>query len=66
MSERELKVIGRVGKCVTEGCVNFGKLGKYNKGYCKRCGRKVKGFVLVEPREEVKEWTVIVQIGERK
>ena len=66
MSERNLRVIGRVGKCETAICKNFGKLGKYKDGFCKMCGSKVKGFVLVEKREEEKIWTVIVQIGERK
>lgn len=66
MSENKLKVVGRVGKCVTATCKNYGKLGKYKDGFCKMCGRKVQGFVLVEKRKEERIWTVVVQMGERK
>lgn len=63
MSERKLRVIGRVGKCVTETCKNFGKLGKYKDGFCKMCGNKVEKYVLVEPRMGVREWTVQFVVG---
>lgn len=65
MSERKLKVIGRVGKCVTEGCENFGRLGKVNrkKIVCGMCGNKLEKYVLVEPREEVRIWTIRLLIG---
>ena len=65
MSERELKVIGRVGKCVTEGCKNFGRLGKVNKKkrVCGMCGYKLEVYVLVEPKEKVRIWTVQFVVG---
>lgn len=31
----------KVGKCVKEGCKNFGKIGYYKKWFCKMCGRRV-------------------------
>lgn len=58
MEVKEMKVVGRVGKCENEKCKNYGRLGKYKEGFCRMCGKEVKKYVLVERKEEEKVWKV--------
>ena len=51
MSERKLKVVRRIGKCMNEGCKNFGRFVRVSKvdgRKCGSCGNKRKVFVIVE------------------